>query len=483
MLTKRHTYWIVLLALGAIIFLSWRQFFTSHEATRQPLYWVAPMDPDYRRDAPGKSPMGMDLIPVYEEDAPANTEAGVVKITPQVQNQLGVRTQEVKRKALKLHLRTYGRVNFDRNLVVKLSPRVTGWVDMLFASTEGEAVKRGQPLFALYSPELIRTQEEYLAALTQNNQTNIRKAESGLRALKMDDAAIDQLKTERVAQQSVIFRAPKDGVVGMLNVTEGDYVEPGDPLMAIGSLENVWVEMDIFESQASLIKPRQLISLTTPSYPSLTWEGEVDYIYPALSSREQSLRFRSEIDNPQMRLKPNMHIQGVIALADREAAIVVPRQAVIDLGEQQRVVLELGSGSFKSVEVTVGHSNANEIEVLQGLEEGDRIVTSAHFLIDSESSKKSDFQRMLQPAAEAQSKYPPTWVKATIKEVALQERQLRLQHEYIDAWKMPGMTMNFQASDELRIHDLKPGDRVTVKVTDGDPLFQVIDVKRLGDQQ
>lgn len=476
---KKHLI-IATAVITIALFAVWFGLSGKNDDEKRPLYWVAPMDPDYRRESPGKSPMGMDLIPVYEEQPAATNESGVITIDPQMEHQLGIRTEVVQRKRLRLTLRTNGQINFNRNLVVKISPRVTGWIDMLFATTEGEAVKRGQPLFSLYSPELIEAQEAFLTAFKAKNAAAVRNAESRLRALKMDETAISKLKSEGVAQQSVVFRAPKDGVIGMLNTVEDEYVEPGDLVMAIGSLESVWAELDVFASQASLIKPHQLMTLTAPAYPGLAWEGEIDYIYPAIDDRSKSLRFRSEIDNPKMRLKPNMQIQGLINLQEQEPQLLVSRQAVIDLGDQQRVVVALGDGKFKSVAITPGESNSEQIEVLDGLSEGDVIVTSAHFLIDSESSKTSDFLRIAPSETAEQSQYPPTWVNATIKDINLRKRELRLQHENIEAWKMPGMTMNFQVVADLNLHVLEIEDAVRVKVSDGDPLFLVTDIERLG---
>jgi Cu(I)/Ag(I) efflux system membrane fusion protein len=177
-----------------------------------------------------------------------------------------------------------------------------------------------------------------------------------------------------------------------------------------------------------------------------------------------------------MLLRPNMQIEAFVALPPREAALLVPHAAITDLGEQQRVVLDMGEARFKSVRVKLGERDSDYTEVLEGLQEGDVVVTSAHFLIDSESSRTSDFLRM-EPAEEPEPEYPPTWVNATIKEIHSQERKLRLQHERVSAWKMPGMTMNFNVADGVSMRELKVNQRVRVRITDGNPLFQVLDIK------
>lgn len=465
---------LTLLAIVAVLTgLMWLVSSDSGEPERKPLYWVSAMDPNYRSSQPGQCPHGMDLIPVYEEDeAQFGGGPGVVEIAAEVQLQMGVRTAPVSSGRLRQTLRVYGRVVPDRELMVKLSPRAAGWIEMLFVASVGETVKRGQPLYALYSPVLVAAQERFLEAL-QGDATDVRRAEAELQALNFDAAAIARLRIEGVAQRSVVFHAPKDGMVDMLNVSEQTYVKRGQIVMAIGSMETVWAELDVFESQASQIKPRQAVRLTTPAYPELIWDGQIDYIAPHLDSRARSLGFRVRLDNRRMQLRPNMALQGAVALPQRPPALLVPRQAVIALGHQNRVVLALGEGRFKSVAVSLGESNGEQVEVLEGLREGDEVVVSAHFLIDSESSKTSDFQRM-EPVVEAEPEYPPVWTEATIEAIDQPGRTLRLQHEAIDLWGMPGMTMNFAVAEDLDMQRLRVGERVRVMIADTSPLFLVL---------
>lgn len=469
---------VVLLLVGVAFFLG-IMVGGDDKKIPQPLYWVSQMDPNYRSSAPGLCPHGMDLVPVYAEDFPHfSTAPGVVHISPEVQQQMGVRKSEVENAALKRNLRVYGQVVADNSLVAKLSPRVKGWVDLLFVHANGELVRRGQPLFALYSPDLISAQQTFIKALASRNAAAIAEAETQLRALNLDEFAINQLIKDRVPQRSVVFRAPQDGMVDMLAIAEGDYVRPRQMLLAIGSMEDVWVELEVFESQASRIKVGQPLTFTTPSHPGLVWEGQIDSLYPHLEKKSQGLRFRASIDNSRMLLRPNMQVEAFIALPQRPASLLVPRSAIIDLGQQQRVVLDMGEGRFKSVRVTIGEGNGEQIEILEGLQEGDLVVTSAHFLIDAESSKASDFLRM-ETIAESAPDYPPTWVSATIKEIHLQERKLRLQHERVTEWEMPGMTMNFLAADSVDIRELKVGQGVRAYIADGEPLFRVLDIKPL----
>jgi membrane fusion protein, copper/silver efflux system len=469
--------WVVGLLLIAVIACGIYLVFT-HKQPPKPLYWVSQMDPNYRSNAPGKCPHGMDLIPVYAEKTPQqNKEPGVVAIAPQIQQQMGVRKTPVHYGSLSQTLLAQGRVIADPNLMVTISPRFTGWVESVFIGGPGELVKRKQPLFSVYSPQLIQAQEKFLHLFHAKNaaETTL-KAESELQALGMDDIALQQLKNEGVAQQHVVFHAPKDGVVDMLKISKGSYFQPGSQLVVIGSMENIWIELQLPESQAGLIKTRLAVSLTTLSRPGLIWQGEIDHILPDINRKSHNLSFRVKMDNRQMLLMPNMQIQGVITLPERPPSLLAPLQAVIQLGHHNRVVMVTEEGNFKSVEVKLGQSNSDRVEILEGLKEGDMLVSSAQFLIDAESSKTSDFMRMETLDASA-PKYPPTWVNAEIKEIILPERKLNLKHEAVTAWKMPSMTMNFQAAENLELGNLQVGDHIKIKITDGDPLFRILEIQ------
>lgn len=361
-------------------------------APKEPLYWAAPMDPGYRRDRPGKSPMGMDLVPVYEESGAA--APGVVRIDPVVVNNLGVRTARVERQALREEIATVGYVKYDENRLIHIHPRVSGWIDRLYVTATGDPVKNGAPLYALYSPELVNAQEELVLALNRNNARLVQAAAARLRSLQIPPAFIQELKTSKTIQQTVTFYSPRDGVVDNLSIREGFYVQPGNTLFSIGALDRVWVEAEVFERQASLVREGAKVTMTLDYLPGVAWEGEVDYIYPTLDSQTRTVRLRLQFDNPGNRLLPNMFAQVVIHSENDAPALLIPREALIRTGSQDRVVLALGDGRFKSVAVTAGREGRRRVEILEGLREGDEVVASAQFLLDSESSKTSDFQRM-----------------------------------------------------------------------------------------
>jgi Cu(I)/Ag(I) efflux system membrane fusion protein len=359
--------------------------------TPEPLYWVAPMNANYRRAKAGKSPMGMDLVPVYKA---ANADIGVVRISPNVINNLGVRTAIVRRDVLRTEIKTVGYVKYDEDQLKHIHPRVEGWIENLYVKAAGDPVTKNQPLYDLYSPQLVNAQEEYLLALSRNNSSLISASESRLKALQLSIPFIKQLSNTKKVQQTITFDAPQDGVIDNLNIREGFFVKPGTTLMSIAVLEQMWVEAEIFERQAALVKIGLPVTMTVDYMQGHTWRGQVDYVYPTLDPENRTARVRLRFENTDNLLKPNMFTEVVIHRQSDAPTLLVPKQAVIRTGARTVVVQALGDGKFKSIEVELGASDGRYIAINKGLEEGETVVVSAQFLLDSESSKDSDFKRM-----------------------------------------------------------------------------------------
>lgn len=372
----------------------------EHERVQEPLYWVAPMDPNFRRDEPGKSPMGMDLIPVYE-DLGGEAPAGSVMIAPHVVNNLGVRTASVEYGRLQPTVDTVGYVQYDEDRLVHVHPRVAGWIEVLHVKASGDPVKKGEPLYTLYSPTLVNAQEEFLLALKRGSDVLIGAAAERLAALQVPAVAIDMLRETGQVTRSITLYAPQDGVVDNLQAREGMYVEPGMKIMSIGSLEHVWVIAEVFERQAALVELGDPVEMRLDYLPGRTWRGRIDYIYPSLNVKTRTAQVRVRFENPDNYLRPGMFAQMKIATRPRDKTLLVPREALIRTGTQSRVVLALDEGHFKSVAVAVGRIAGEQAEIVSGLVAGDRIVISAQFLIDSESSTTSDLMRMESEAVPA----------------------------------------------------------------------------------
>ncbi len=361
----------------------------------QPAYWVAPMDPNYKRDKPGKSPMGMDLVPVYE-NAPggADAEPGTIRISPEVVNNLGVKTRRAAFEVWSSNISTVGYVQYDEDKLVHIHPRVEGWIETLYVTAEGDRVDQGQALYDIYSPALVNAQNELLLALERNNKKLIVAARDRLKALQLPSAAIAMVEKTRTAQQAVTFYAPGQGVVDNLNVRAGFYVKPGTRIMSIGSLAEVWVEAEIVERQVPLLKEGAAVEMTLDYLPGKIWLGKVDYIYPSLDEKTRTVKVRLRFANEDRELRPNMFAQISISSVSSQKTLIVPSDAVIRTGKMDRVVLALGEGRFRSIEVSIGRVSDTNTEILSGLAAGDTVVTAAQFLLDSESSKSADFDRM-----------------------------------------------------------------------------------------
>uniref|UniRef100_UPI00257B47AC efflux RND transporter periplasmic adaptor subunit n=1 Tax=Alteromonas sp. TaxID=232 RepID=UPI00257B47AC len=382
---------------------------SAHSDNKAPLYWVAPMDDSYRRDKPGKSPMGMDLVPVYANDDATSAKSnertpGTVMIPPNVQHNIGVKVAPVTIGTLQQTVTAVGNVAYDEDSIVHIHPRVSGWVDRLFIKSQGEQVEKGQALYTLYSPELVSAQEEYVLALKRGDSRLIEGAAERLRTLGLSKGVIEELQKSRRVAQTVTFNAPQSGVVEALNIREGFYVQPGTTLMSIAQLDTVWVIAEVPEKYAQIIAPHNgaVVTLDEMDHGSdAKWESHVEYIYPSLSETTRTLKVRIPLNNNNHTLKPNMFAHVGIKPTQRKAALLVPRSAVIRTAEGAKVVLSDGDGNFKSVRVTLGQSDSTHFEVVEGLLPEDDVVVSAQFLIDSESSKSSDFERMKAPDHQA----------------------------------------------------------------------------------
>ena len=454
----------------------------SGEATakQEPLYWVAPMDPNYKRDKPGKSPMGMDLIPVYEE-AGGDQEVGTVTISPDVVNNLGVRTAPVTRGQMDVSVNTVGYVQYDEDHLIHIHPRVEGWIENLYVKASGDPVKQGAPLYALYSPTLVNAQEELLLALKRNNTTLIEAAIERLASLQVPQSEINRLSKSGKVSQTITITAPQSGVLDNLMAREGMFVKPGMEIMAIGQLEHIWVIGEVFERQASLVQVGDPVQMQLDYLPGREWQGQVDYVYPSLNTTTRTAQVRVHFNNPDGYLKPGMFAQMRIEAAPMDDTLLIPREALIRTGSQSRVVLVKGEGRFKSVAVQVGHITDDQAEIMSGLDEGDRIVTSAQFLIDSESSKTSDFRRMSHGSDDKAETTAPTsvWVGARIKSLMAEHRMLTLAHDAIDDWQWPAMTMDFAAAKDVDLEGLKPGMALHVEITrEGDDRYVISQIHR-----
>jgi Cu(I)/Ag(I) efflux system membrane fusion protein len=365
---------------------------TSGGGEREVLYWVAPMDPNYRRDEPGKSPMGMDLVAVYADEV--DGQPGVVSIDPVIINNLGVRTQKAAYGPLSQRIETVGYVGYDEDTVQHVHTRVDGWIEKLATKATGDPVKKGQLLFELYSPTLVNAQEEYLTALRSSNKLLLGASKDRLGALGVSKGEITRLTKERTVHQRVRVYAEADGVIAHLGVREGIFVTPATEIMSVAKLDKIWVLAEVFERQAAWVKAGQNAMVELDYLPGKMWHGVVDYVYPELDPKTRTLKVRLRFDNAAETLRPNMFSRVTIEVEGFGAVVNVPREAVIRGGSVNRVVVALGEGRFLAKPVKIGIESGDRVAIRSGITEGEEIVVSGQFLIDSESNIEAAMSRM-----------------------------------------------------------------------------------------
>jgi len=379
--------------LYCLVFLSGGAF-AGHKDEKDVLYWVAPMDPNFKREQPGKSPMGMDLVPVYKNSG----EGAEVRISAAVSQNFSVRLAAVERGRLWRGINTVGYVDYNEARVSHIHLRTSGWIEHLATHSVGERFKKGDTLLTLYSPELVNAQQEYVQALRSGSRPLISSSSVRLAALGLTEGQIKQLKKSRKVLQSVPIFADQDGVVSTLSVRHGMYVTPRNKVMSLADLSSVWLLVDVFEKQANWVKLGDTAEVRLSYQPGKTWTGRVNYIYPSLDKTTRSLKVRLVFDNPDEMLKPNMFAKVKILSGAKNNILIIPTEALIRTGAQERVIIAKGKGRFEQRMVSSGLESGAYIEISDGLEEDEQVVVSGQFLLDSEASLRASMLRMSTPS-------------------------------------------------------------------------------------
>jgi RND family efflux transporter MFP subunit len=384
---------------------------SGSDSQRKIAYWRAPMNPTEIYDAPGKSAMGMDLVAVYEDELVGGVE---IKVDPVTQQNMGVRTAIVEKASLTQSIRTYGHVTYDETRTVEISPKISGWIEKIHVDFTGKFVKKMQPLFELYSPELFAVQEEYLIAYRNlsrmsktANEGFLKAARQRLRYFDVADSEIREMEKTDKIKKTVTIRSPFDGVVILKKAMEGSYVKNGAIVYRIADLSRVWVEVHIYEYELPWIREGQTADMTLPYLPGRRFSGRIAYINPYMQRKTRDVIIRLEFDNPDLVFKPDMYADVEIKRTAGKG-LVIPSEAVIRSGERNIVFVVRDRNKFTPRNVTLGlHLDNGRVQVIKGLAPGEQIVTSGQFLLDSESKLQEAIQKMLEVKREkAREKAP-----------------------------------------------------------------------------
>ncbi len=453
---------------------------SSMDMLREPLYWVAPMDPDYRRDEPGKSPMGMDLVPVYSTD---DTNDDFVHITPAVVNNLGVRTGLSLTETLRPVIHSVGYVTYNEDETSHIHSRADGWVEKLHVRSEGELVSEGDLLFEFFSPSISNAVFEHVRELKRKDAIGIDATRHKLLSLGVSPKQIKSIGPTTNFEERIHVYAPRSGVVTELSALEGMYLTPNMRALSLTDLSTVWIVAEVFESQAGQIYSGMQTEVTLTHRPELSWSGIVEYIYPELDPITRTVQLRLRLKNQHHILRPNMIVDIVLFGRPIENAVVVPEEAVIRTGMNERVIVALGGGRFQPRVVKTGASVGNKVQILQGLEDQIDVVLSANFLIDSESSITAGFQRLEEPSAGSLHDHATVsknethgivYTHGRINSIDTVTRVVNLSHGLIAEIGWPPMTMDLEVEAEIDFKSFEIGQQVKFGLHRGEEGIYVI---------
>ena len=421
------------------------------------LYWVAPMDTNFRKDGPGKSPMGMDLVPVYEGQKPSG-DPEEVTLSPAEVNTIGVRSAVARVEEISRRIDTVGFVDYDEHATSHIHTRVDGWIERLEVRAVGDEVAEGDLLFDLYAPEITIASSELQRATRSGNAANISIARTKLMNFGVDARQIEEMAQAVSPSQRIRFYAPQDGVVFALAAADGMFLNPQTRAMSLADTSSVWLIVDVFERDMGRLSSNMRAEARFDHLPGRVFAGEIDYIFPELDTETRTLRVRLRFDNEDGLLRPNMFANVSLIPAEAQEALTVPSEAVIRTGRAERVILKQADDTFRPRLVTTGLRDGfgagGRTEIVQGLAPGDEVVASAQFLIDSESALNAGMMRFAPTDAE------PAIGKGVLASLDRDRRQARIEHELIEALGWPAMETRFAVRSDVYLEDLAEGDEV-----------------------
>jgi len=466
----------VLLALGAAGYAGYRAGQAPHAALaaaddgtkidpasgRRVLYWQDPMVPGQRFDKPGKSPfMDMQLVPVY---ADAGSDDGGISVSPRQTQSLGLRTATVAQGTLAPQLEASGTVDWNERGLSVIQARNTGFVEKLFVRATLDRVTKGQALAAIYVPDWVAAQEEFLAVKKmqgENTAMLVDAARARMRQAGMPEAVIAQVDKSGVVQARITITAPQAGSVVELAAREGMTVMAGATLFRINALDSVWVNAQIPESQAALLHPGMAVEATAAGFSGAPFKGRVQAILPEVDAGTRTLKVRIELANPGARLSPGMFVRIALTGTERQA-LLIPAEALIRTGSRSVVMLAEGEGKYRPVDVQTGQEADGRVEIRKGLSDGQQVVISGQFLLDSEASLRAVGTRMSEAPASAPAIAPAKEYQLEAVLESLVDDMAMISHPPVPELKWGAMTMGFKLPKAGWPKDIPPGSKIHI---------------------
>ncbi len=454
----------------------------SQKPGKKLLYYRNPMGLPDTSPVPKKDQMGMDYIPVYEGEDAATNDSGL-KISAEKIQKMGVKVEAAKLQMLDRTVRASGRVEIDESRSYTVTAKFEGYIERLHVNTTGQPVGRGQPLFEVYSPELVSAQREYAIAAQGVGQLNAagseaqaamrQLADSSLQRLKNWDISEEQVKAlahSGTAKRTLSFRSPVNGIVTEKKAIQGMRFMPGDVLFQIADTGSVWVQADVFEQDIAAVNIGQKAKIKINAYPGEVFTGRIAYVYPTLNAATRTVPVRIELANPKGRLKPAMFAEVEIPVAGATQVVTVPNAAVIDSGSKQVVIVQVGEGRFEPRNVRLGQRGGEFVQVLDGIKEGEMVVAAANFLIDAESNLKAALGGMQAPdAAAAKPATVGHQAVGVLNAIDAAAGTVTIAHEPVASLKWPAMKMDFVLANPALVGSLKPGAGVRFEFVERKP--------------
>ncbi|MDX4954720.1 efflux RND transporter periplasmic adaptor subunit [Delftia acidovorans] len=446
---------------------------------RKVLYWHDPMVPGPRFDKPGKSPfMDMQLVPKYADSTTGLANEGGVQVSPGVQQNLGIRYASVRKAETSASFDTFGNVQFDERLNFAVQTRVAGYVERLSVRAPMERVRKGQALATVFAPEWLGPQNEFLALRRSGVSPDlVAAARDRMRAMSIPDELIRRSEEAGTAQARYVLSAPSEGVVAELGVREGVAVTPGMTLFRIAGLQKVWAVAEIPEAQAVRLARGQKVKAVLQADAAQSFDGTLSELLPEINGSTRTLKARFEVDNTNGKLTPGMLLRLQVA-GPASTRLVVPSEAVIRTGKRAVVIVRKADGAFEPREISLGADLGDDTEVVSGVSEGDQVVASGQFLIDSEARLRSVLDSMGPSPVAAPTGAVLYTAEGKVESVA--PDGITISHGPVATLKWPSMTMGFAKASPNAFPKIKPGDQVRFEFKEGGPMgYELVSVQRV----